>query len=98
MYAITFDLRINDLKEHYDKQPPNAYVEIKNVLKTYGFSWIQGSVYVYTNTQQNDIGLGSVFLAMEALKKIDWFVQSVRDIRAFKIEDWSNFTPIVKNK
>ena len=29
-------------------------------------------------------------------KDIEWFKNSVRDIRAFKVEDWSDFTAIVK--
>lgn len=32
-----------------------------------------------------------------ALSEIDWFKKSVRDIRAFKVEDWSDFTDIIKN-
>ena len=36
--------------------------------------------------------------AIQALADIEWFANSVRDIRAFKIEDWSNFTRIVKKK
>ena len=31
------------------------------------------------------------------LSKLDWFKKSVRDIRGFKVESWSNFTDIVKN-
>lgn len=29
---------------------------------------------------------------------IQWFAKSVRDIRAFKIEDWSDLTETVKIK
>ena len=31
-----------------------------------------------------------------ALKKTHWSKSSVRDIRAFKVENWSDFTQIVK--
>ena len=34
--------------------------------------------------------------AMIKLKSIDWFSNSVRDIRALKVEDWSNFTEFMK--
>lgn len=37
-------------------------------------------------------------MAIEALKKTDWFKDSVRDIRAFKVEDWSDFTPVFKEQ
>ena len=29
-------------------------------------------------------------------QSIEWFRNSVRDIRAFKVEDWSDFTESVK--
>ncbi|WP_293712804.1 hypothetical protein [uncultured Parabacteroides sp.] len=32
------------------------------------------------------------------LAGIEWFRKSVRDIRAFKVEDWSDFTDIIKNE
>ena len=31
------------------------------------------------------------------LSSIIWFKNSVRDIRVFKVEDWSDFTEIVKS-
>jgi len=31
------------------------------------------------------------------LSKIEWFKKSVRDLRGFKVESWSNFTDLVKN-
>nr|WP_275051095.1 virulence protein [Helicobacter bilis] len=41
--------------------------------------------------------LASVYKAINRLQNIKWFKQSVRDIRAFKVEDWSDFTEIVKS-
>lgn len=40
--------------------------------------------------------MSNLFRAMNELKSIDWFKNSVRDIRAFRIEDWSNFTDFMK--
>ena len=34
----------------------------------------------------------------EALKKIEWFRKSVRDIRGYKVENWSDFTSIIKEQ
>ena len=31
------------------------------------------------------------------LSKIELFKKSVRDLRGFKVESWSNFTDLVKN-
>ncbi len=93
MYAIAFDLVIGDLKKHYPGQYPNAYFDIKTVLKKAGFEWTQGSVYVSVSTENN---LAHVYKAINTLSKIDWFKKSVRDIRVFKVEDWSDFTDIVR--
>lgn len=86
MYAIAFDLVVSDLKEHYGEPYHNAYAEVKKILLQNKFYWIQGSTYV------TDGDLSVLFVTIEKLKSIDWFRKSVRDIRAFKIEDYSNFT------
>lgn len=92
MFAITFDMVISDLKQHYGEPYNNAYYEISVILEDFGFFRIQGSTYASKNNN-----LLQVTQAMNALKGLDWFCQSVRDIRAFKIEDWSNFTPFFKS-
>ena len=94
MYAISFDLNINDLKQEYGEPYNNAYKEIRNKLEDIGFEWTQGSVYIYTG--ENSLAL--VTRAMNILSNIEWFRNSVRDIRAFRVEDWSNFTDIVKKR
>jgi virulence-associated protein VapD len=91
MFAISFDMLISDLKSNYGEPYNNAYFEISNILENFGFFRAQGSVYL---TENND--LVNVTRAMIALKNIDWFRKSVRDIRAFKVEDWSNFTDFMK--
>ena len=88
MFAIAFDMVVSDLKEHYGEPYNNSYFEIRSVLRQFD---TQGSVYL---TQNKD--MANLFLAIDALKKIIWFKKSVRDIRAFRIEDWSDFTTVVK--
>lgn len=91
MYAIAFDLKIEDLKRNYGEPYNNAYNEIQQEMKTLGFDWTQGSVYVSEKGS-----LTNVYNAINKLSSISWFKKSVRDIRAFKVEDWSDFTSIVK--
>lgn len=91
MYAIAFDMEIVSLKEHYGEPYNNAYFEIKTILRQYEFYNTQGSVYL---TEKKD--MSNLYLAIERLKKIDWFKKSVRDIRAFRVEDWSDFTVVIK--
>ena len=93
MYAIAFDLKIDDLKKHYGEPYNKAYDEIRQELEALGFEWTQGSLYMSVSEKNN---LASVYKAINRLQNIKWFKQSVRDIRAFKVEDWSDFTEIVK--
>ena len=93
MYAIAFDLKIDDLKKHYGEPYNKAYDEIRQELEALGFEWAQGSLYMSINDKNT---LTSVYKAINKLQNIHWFKQSVRDIRAFKVEDWSDFTDIVK--
>jgi len=91
MYAISFDMQIADLKQHYGEPYNNAYFEIGKELRKFAFYNAQGSLYL---TENRD--MANLFKAIDALKKIEWFKLSVRDIRAFRIEDWSNFTSFIK--
>ncbi|HZH86277.1 MAG TPA: virulence protein [Brumimicrobium sp.] len=91
MFAISFDMLISDLKNHCGEIYNNAYFEIATILEKFGFYRGQGSVYLSTN---ND--MANLLRALNALKNIDWFKNSVRDIRAFRIEDWSDFTSFIK--
>ncbi len=92
MFAISFDMNISELERHYGKPYNRAYFEIKEVLRKNGFNWIQGSTYLTQNGN-----LGDLYKAINALSRIDWFKKSVRDIRGYKVEDWSDFTDIVRN-
>ena len=48
------------------------------------------------SNMQADNGIAIVYQAINKLSSIGWFKKAVRDIRVFKIEDWSDFTEIVK--
>ena len=93
MFAISFDMLIADLKVYYGEPYNRAYYEIMNILEDCGFEWIQGSTYL---TQSDDLNV--LFKAIENLKKIEWFRKSVRDIRGYKVENWSDFTPLIKSQ
>lgn len=92
MYALSFDMAVNDLRKYYGEPYNNAYYEIKTLLAANGFSWIQGSTYM---SQSDD--LTALVKTVMDLSKIDWFKKSVRDIRGYRVEDWSDFTEIIKN-
>ncbi len=91
MFAITFDLVVAETNKHHPKNVTQAYNDIACTLERFGFERIQGSVYV---TKSED--MANLFQAIIALKALDWFAPSVRDIRAFRIEQWSDFTAVIK--
>ena len=92
MYAVAFDLVVAETQKHHPRGVTQAYTEIGAVLGRYGFNRVQGSLYV---TENED--LANLFLAIQALRGMNWFPRSVRDIRAFRIEQWSDFTAVVKS-
>ena len=92
MFAIGFDLVVEQTGKTHPKGVSQAFADIGAVLNRYGFLRVQGSVYV----SQGD-SLVNVTLAMNALKALPWFPACVRDIRAFKVEHWSDFTDFMKS-
>jgi len=93
MYAIAFDLVVSDTQENHPKGTSAAYAEIGMTLGKYNFRRVQGSLYV-----TEDENMANLFMAIQALKTMLWFPKSVRDIRSFRIEQWSDFTALVKNE
>lgn len=90
MYAIAFDMTVDALKKHYGDPYNNAYYEIEKLLNDKGFERKQGSLYTSKEGEKNP--LRAVYSAIGALKEVEWFNRSVRDLRVFKVEDWSDFT------
>jgi virulence-associated protein VapD len=92
VFAIEFDLDIKTTKRVHPKGTVQAYAEIGSTLRRFGFEWKQGSVYTCDNED-----LANLFASLSALKALPWFPASVRDIRAFRVEQWSDFTPAMKS-
>ena len=91
MFAIAFDLVVADAEEHHPRGATAAYADIAITQRKFDFKRIQGSVYV---TETDD--MANLFAALLALKALPWLPPAVRDIRGFRIENWSDFTAIVK--
>ncbi len=91
MFAIAFDLVVAETEQHHHKGVRQAYTEICTTLMEFGFNRVQGSLYVNDNED-----LANLFKAITALKGLEWFPPSVRDIRAFRVEQWSDFTSLIK--
>ncbi len=67
MFAIAFDLVVADAEQHHPKGVAQTYADIKNTLAGFGFSWVQGSLYV--NATED---LAKLFAAIIALKALPW--------------------------
>ncbi|MFZ4809407.1 MAG: virulence factor [Hyphomicrobiaceae bacterium] len=91
MFAIAFDLTVAETGKRHPKGVTAAYADIAATLERFAFRGIQGSVYVCDNED-----MANLFQAISALKELPWFPASVRDLRAFRIEQWSDFTPMMK--
>jgi virulence-associated protein VapD len=91
MFAIAFDLNVSDLRKHCPKGISAAYTEIAKTVAPFGFERVQGSVY-----GSQSANLAGLFDAVGALKALAWFPQCARDVRGFKVEDWSDFTASIK--
>ena len=80
-----------NVQKHHPKGVAQAYLDTRATLGSYGFDWTQGSLYV---SQAED--LTKLFSAINAPKGLAWLPPSVRDIRAFRVEQWSDFATLVK--
>ncbi len=94
MYAITFDLDTEMLRQSYPNDSyNNAYNDIRKVLTTdFGFEWQQGSVYFGGATVD---AVSCVMATQELATRYDWFAASVRDIRMLRIEDNNDLAPAI---
>ena len=91
MFAIAFDLVVADTAVAHPKGVSQAYADIGATLAGFGFERVQGSLYT---TPHDD--LANLFRAVIALKALPWLSASLRDLRAFRIEQWSEFTQVIK--
>ncbi|MBE9142826.1 virulence factor [Planktothrix mougeotii LEGE 06226] len=95
MYAITFDMDIESLRNNYGDPYNNAYPEIRKILQKHGFTWQQGSVY-FGGESINAVTC--VLAAIDLSRNLPWFAASVRDIRMLRIEELNDLMPAVQQQ
>jgi virulence-associated protein VapD len=93
VYAIAFDMDIDQLRTHYGDSYNNAYLEIRRALQRLGFTWQQGSLYVGGGQVT---AVAAVLAAQDLARTLPWFAACVRDIRMFRIEEQSDLMPAVQ--
>jgi len=93
VYAIAFDMDIEQLRANYGDPYNNAYLEIRRILERHQFQWQQGSVYFGGST----VTAATVMVAVIDLTTLlPWFASSVRDIRMLRIEELNDLMPVVQ--
>ena len=93
VYAIAFDMDIEQLRVHYGDPYNNAYLEIRRILEGHRFQWQQGSVYF----GGPEVTAATVMIAViDLTTRLPWFAASVRDIRMLRIEELNDLMPVVE--
>ena len=94
MYAIAFDLVVDELHAHYSATSPNnAYADIRVILEAEGFLWRQGSVYFGSPDRVDAVTC--VLAAQRLSNELPWFAACVRDIRMLRIEENDDLGPAI---
>lgn len=91
MYAISFDLSVSALQQHYTgNNHTNAYGDIKRFLESRGFSNQQGSVYFGDSTTN---AVNTVMTVNALSIEFPWLKLCVTDIRMLRIEENNDLQP-----
>lgn len=90
MFAIAFDLTVADAKQQHPKGITQAYDDIAATLSP---RFLACSRLTLHDPEED---MAKLFKAILALKALPWFALCVRDIRAFRVERWSDFTGVIK--
>ncbi len=93
VYAVAFDMDIEQLRANYGDPYNNAYLEIRRILQRHGFNWQQGSVYF---GGESVTAVTCVLAAIDLTQSLPWFAASVRDIRMLRIEELNDLMPAVQ--
>jgi virulence-associated protein VapD len=93
VYAIAFDMDIEQLRVHYGDPYNNAYLEIRRVLERHNFTWQQGSVYFGAPS----VTAAAVMVAViDLTTQLPWFAAAVRDVRMLRVEELNDLMPVVQ--
>ncbi|GAA8502469.1 hypothetical protein KKKH54_04580 [Helicobacter pylori] len=97
-----FDLKllykvVENLAKEQPLEPKYKDHPLKGGLKDFRECHLKPDLLFVYQIKKQENTLAQVYKAINKLSQIEWFKKSVRDIRAFKVEDFSDFTEIVKS-
>lgn len=88
-YAIILDFDKTNLSLPYDE----ALSNIRNVMVQFQFKPLTNNVYVCTSLKNQ---LALLYMLVQELSKITWLKHSLTTLKAFKMDNISNFTDIIR--
>ncbi|MGN8525711.1 YafQ family addiction module toxin [Helicobacter pylori] len=97
-----FDLKllykvVENLAKEQPLEPKYKDHPLKGALKDFRECHLKPDLLLVYQIKKQENTLAQVYKAINKLSQIEWFKKSVRDIRAFKVKDFSDFTEIVKS-
>lgn len=95
MYAVTFDIDTNCIKEQFEDLSISneIYGKIKKFMMANNFEWKQGSVY-FGNEKINAVTC--VTTVQKLAKEVPQLTACVRDIRMLKIEEYNDLLSAIQ--
>ena len=90
-YAIILDFDKTNLSLPYDE----ALSNIRNVMDQFQFKTLTNNIYVCTSSKNQ---LALLFMLVQELSKINWLKPSLVTLKAFKMDNISDFTDVIKGK
>ena len=93
MFALAFDLDVEEADKRQPKSSRQAYADIEKIMGQHGFHRIQWSVFAADTDD-----LTRLFQVPMALRDLPWRGPCLKDLRAFRTDKGSDFTKIVKKQ
>lgn len=90
-YAIILDFDKTNLSLLYDE----ALSNIRNVMVQFQFKPLTNNVYICTSSKNQ---LALLYMLVQELSKITWLKSSLVTLKAFKMDNISDFTDIIRGK
>lgn len=94
MYGITYDLDTHVLEDELGIKRKVANGQIDQILESVGYVRFKYGTYVCQSPQVPEILV--VHNTITALKELPWASMAIKNLVAFKIEDWGDITSCLK--
>ena len=94
MYGITYDLDVHVLEDELGIKHKAANEQIEQILENVGYTRFKYGTHVCQNPRVPEILV--VHDTITALKGLPWAGIAIKNLVAFKVEDWGDITSCLK--